>query len=1332
MNESTFEGSDSDQITKDSSVNEGIVGNSSSVASISKIGRFQIVERLGKGGFGTVYLANDPDLIRRVAIKVPRWDRPLDEASKERFLLEGQLLAKASHPSIVGVYDVGVSEEGIPYVVMQFIEGITLSKAITSSPLAQHEVLKLLLQIAEALQHAHKVGLVHRDFKPGNVILGIDQRIHLVDFGLALHDDLVFDDGEEGHIAGTPTFMAPEQIRGENHLINGQTDIWAFGVTMYLLLVGQMPFRGADRKELIKAICYKNPRPLRQLDESIPRELERICLHCLEKLIDDRYRSMADVIEELTNYSLELSRDDKAKSGSANVALKKLETETSAQPTNQSDAPILNTKAPLTTSGGNSTHKVDLTEIAIVPKGLRAFDQNDHEFFLSLLPGPYDRNGIAESIRFWASRVDAMEQVEPIPFGLIYGPSGCGKSSYVRAGLLPILSNHVVPVYVDCTTDDLSARAAECVRREIDDVPDVPLSEIIRRVRHGEFLNHQDKLLLVFDQFEQWLHQANRFDDDPFTLAMRQCDPKRVQALFLIRDDFWMSASQFFRCLEGRIEEGKNAMALPLFDVRHARKVLVALGQAYGALPKTGELSKTQHRFIKEVVSSLSNRDKVVSVHLVVFAETAKAKEWNHSELVAMGGWRGVGREFIAGLFANPEVPKFIRQHATEVWRILRVLIPPVGVDIKGQSRSKSEIQTSSGLTSNSRLFQELLDHLEHETKLITLLDRDDSRDNIEPNYTLTHDFLVEPIRQWGAALQKTSLRGRAEAKLSELADQWRLTREHRFLPGSLEVINLSLFAGSEVKAANAGFWAAAKSKAAKRLSGFAVVFLIGMATLLFALRGQRVAIAKSEFQQYLACNVEGIERQFETVMSYPQLTADFASEETQSDSPDNSARALAALISLQPTEDLIRQFVNLIDQVAADEYKTFCLGLENCDADFLELIESNWTNLSLRAKARTAVICAELGEPQFLIETMALTATPELRATTIVELISWNGDFSLIQHLQEMTPGLENGPLFSGVCSAVGMSADRFPPNTLDPFKSFLESIYRTHPDSGAHYAAMFALSKCGFDVPEVNDSGIAECRWKHVTIKLPAEEHELFFALIPQGKFPAGAGDPDFADNISYNSRDEPPLQNGSVAEDVWMSVFETRSNLYAEFLTDNGQSERLESMIPHEFVHRVSWNDIAEFCIWLNAQLDLPPTWKPIADDERALFVTMPDNNGLRTPTADEFEKAYRGFYDSKYLTGESPELLPYFGYTSGVMGKGKIPFPPNALGLFNLLDGTAEWSYSNYRGVSSLLKGGNDDSSSEDYLLGKADFNLTNQAYENYGFRLSIKKGSKLGF
>jgi serine/threonine protein kinase len=195
----------------------------------TRIGRYRIEKLLGKGGFGLVYLAHDDQLLRLVAIKVPHHklvDRP--EAA-EAYLIEARTVANLDHPHIVPVFDVG-STEGCPcYVVSKYIDGTDLATQLKRSRPSIREAVELVATVADALHHAHKQGLVHRDIKPGNILLDRGGAPFVADFGLALREP---DVGKGPRYAGTPAYMSPEQARGEGHRVDGRSDIFSLGTSM--------------------------------------------------------------------------------------------------------------------------------------------------------------------------------------------------------------------------------------------------------------------------------------------------------------------------------------------------------------------------------------------------------------------------------------------------------------------------------------------------------------------------------------------------------------------------------------------------------------------------------------------------------------------------------------------------------------------------------------------------------------------------------------------------------------------------------------------------------------------------------------------------------------------------------------------------------------------------------------------------------------------------------------------------------------------------------------------------------------------------------------------
>jgi len=273
-------------------------------SSPEKLGRYEVRQVIGRGSMGIVYLAKDPAIERIVAIKLIQTTDGMEEDElavyKERFIREAKAAGQLLHPGVVTLFDFGQSENGIPYLVMEYVSGLTLSEKLRGGPLNIQETIHIAVEVLEALSFAHSRGVVHRDIKPSNILITADHHVKIMDFGIAhlIGSDLT----KKDDFLGTPHFMAPEQILRQK--VDQKTDLFSFGVVLYQMLTGKRPFTAETLPSMIHAVLQEEPVPPHKVNPQVPTALSQIVLRCLVKDPTKRFQSAQELQKALLEFDL--------------------------------------------------------------------------------------------------------------------------------------------------------------------------------------------------------------------------------------------------------------------------------------------------------------------------------------------------------------------------------------------------------------------------------------------------------------------------------------------------------------------------------------------------------------------------------------------------------------------------------------------------------------------------------------------------------------------------------------------------------------------------------------------------------------------------------------------------------------------------------------------------------------------------------------------------------------------------------------------------------------------------------------------------------------------
>src|SRR5256886_2759875 len=268
---------------------------------LGELGDYELLEEIGRGGQGVVFRARQKSLNRTVALKVIGLGQWATKAHLKRFRREAEAAASLDHPSIVPIYEVG-ERDGSCYFSMKFVEGGQLDEVVRQTPMSIRQAVELIAKVARTVPYAHEHGILHRDIKPGNILLDQNGEPHLTDFGLARLVESESTVTQTLDVLGTPSYMAPEQAVGNNAAVSSATDVYGLSAVLYQLLTGHPPFAGGTTYETIKLLEDTEPRPPRLLNPKIDRDLSTICLKCLEKDPKRRYASALALAEDLNRW----------------------------------------------------------------------------------------------------------------------------------------------------------------------------------------------------------------------------------------------------------------------------------------------------------------------------------------------------------------------------------------------------------------------------------------------------------------------------------------------------------------------------------------------------------------------------------------------------------------------------------------------------------------------------------------------------------------------------------------------------------------------------------------------------------------------------------------------------------------------------------------------------------------------------------------------------------------------------------------------------------------------------------------------------------------------
>ena len=972
----------------------------------TRIGNYQIIRCLGSGAFGVVYKAQDLQSSEYIALKFPKKQTisSIDELRQLQF--EAEAARHLEHPAIVRSHGLRKSDH-LLFAVQQYVDGTTLAE---NAPVDFEEIAAMIAQIADGLAHAHLHGITHRDLKPTNILRDREGQPLITDFGLAIHESA--QRRLKGQRSGTPPYMSPEQVMGLVHQLDGRSDIWSLGVILYELLSGRRPFDGSSTDEIYDEIKSRNEKPLTMIRDDIDQELQRICSKCLTKNIRDRYPTADALANDLRSW-LKYNRQWKSQSF-----------------------------------------------VPLIPRGLRAFGAQDAQAYLNLLPGQRNRHGIPDSIQFWKQKLESESINEGFTIGAIPGPSGSGKSSFVKAGLLPRLDPKTIQaVYIEADAVHTEERLATTLSGIAAGVPTgTSLVQLMDGLKHEVWSRNGKKLLIVIDQFEQWLAANPRMESQELVEALRHCDGSNLFCIVLLRDEYWLAASRFFELLGVGLNESTNLQKVDLFDEHHARNVLFQIGRALGRLPENEEkLSSAQIHFLEQVIEALSNDGRVICVHLTLFAEMFKQRNWNVNELKKIGGISGVGETYLEEMFGDRAKSDFAPSEKRDARQILETLLPDSNINLRAHARIESELYAAVDRPGKEP-FAKLLHWLDHDLRLITKTSPIQSSDTVPDDdrtegqdhfYQLTHDYLVPSIRNWSNQKRRETWRGRAKIRLAELSELWGERPDWRLLPSLADFLKITFAVPAEQLSRNqvVNLRAAAKLHLLRGLGLLAIAAVV--VSLLILLNSSRHSATRTAVLNFLRGPADECENNLQLIGNWPQRAVPVL-REYQPEYPLRNAVALNSI--LEPTNANCRVIAESLDSISHLEFQFVLSELEAYpEIATPELIRQFENSDSAKERVRTAAALLYLKDTTTTKSIFQQRVDPTeatVLSHEIVHLFPQNDRLIQLIADNRQDPDL----LFGLLIAASNYRFDEFAEVGQQTLKDLIEFEFVNHADPGIH----------------------------------------------------------------------------------------------------------------------------------------------------------------------------------------------------------------------------------------------------------------------------------------